>query len=171
MRPLAWLTAMLVLVGRPVAAQEKLLTDWGTFVFERDLGSTSGLVAGPADSVYRVLKAFFADVKLAMKEDEPANHQLGVKRLRVSRRIGTKPVSAFLSCGEGITGANADLWHVFLNLGAQVSPAPKGSRLQILLSADAVDVPGGRSERVPCATTGRLELNILTHLRQIFPGT
>jgi hypothetical protein len=158
-------------MGRPAAAQEKLLTDWGTFVFERDLGSTSGIVAGPADSVYRILRASLADVKLEMKEDDPISRQLGVRRLRVSRRIGRKPVSAFLSCGEGITGANVDLWHVCLNLGARVSPAPKGARLQLILSADAVDVPGGRSERVPCATTGRLELDILTHLRQVFPGT
>ena len=93
MRPLAWLTGLLALIGRPAAAQEKLLTDWGTFVFERDLGSTSGIVAGPADSVYRVLQAFFADVKLEMKEDDPTNRQLGVKRLRVSRRIGELPLA------------------------------------------------------------------------------
>lgn len=51
-------------------------------MFERDLGSMSGIVSGPADSVDRVLKAFFADRKLTMKEEDPIDLQLGVKRLR-----------------------------------------------------------------------------------------
>ena len=64
-----------------------------------------------------------------------------------------------------------DLWHVFLNLGAQVTPATKGAKLQLLVHAEAVDVPGGRNERAPCTRTGRLEYEVLTHLRQVFPGT
>ncbi len=131
-------------------------------MFERDLGSMSGIVSGPADRVYRVLKAFFADRKLTMKEEDPINLQLGVKRLRLVRRIGKTPISLFLSCGACLTGPNADLWHVFLNLGAQVTPAPKGARLHLLVNAEAVDVPGGRNERIPCTTTCRLEFEILT---------
>ena len=140
-------------------------------MFERDLGSMSGIVSGSADRVYRVLKAFFADRKLTVKEEDPINLQLGVKRLRLVRRIGKTPISLFLSCGEGLTGPNADLWHVFLNLGAQVTHATKGARLQLVVNAEAVDVPGGRNERIPCATTGRLEFELLTDLRRAFPGT
>lgn len=171
MRTTALLAGMLLMVTQAAAGQEKWTTDWGTFMFERDLGSMSGVVAGPADSVYHVLKAYFADLKLEMKEDDPVARQFGVKRLRLVRRIGKRPISLYLSCGEGLSGPNADLWHVFLNLGAQVTPAPKGAKLQMLVNAEAVDVPGGRSERVPCTTTGRLEFEILTHLRQVFPGT
>jgi len=171
MRRLPWLIGLILLLSRPVAAQEKLATDWGTFMFERDLGSMSGIVAGPADSVYRVLRGFFSDLKLTMKEDDPAARHLGVKRLRLVRRIGKTPISLYLSCGEGLSGPNADLWHIFLNLGAQVAPEAKGARLQLLVNAEAVDVPGGRSERVPCTTTGRLESEILTHLRGVFPAT
>ena len=171
MRTAPWVAGLLVVLSRSAAGQEKLLTDWGTFMFERDLGSMSGVVSGPADSVYQVLKAFVAGLKLTMKEEDPIAHQIGVKRLRLVRRIGKQPISRYLSCGEGLTGPNADLWHVFLNLGAQVTPATKGAKLQLLVHAEAVDVPGGRNERAPCTTTGRLEFEVLTHLRQVFPGT
>ena len=171
MRTSTWLVGLLLVITRPAAGQEKFTTDWGTFMFERDLGSMSGVVAGTADSAYRVVKAYFADLKIALKEDDPVARQLGVKRLRVVRRIGQQPLSLYLSCGEGLSGPNADLWHVFLNLGAQVTPATTGAKLQLLVNAEAVDVPGGRSERVPCTTTGRLEFELLTHLRQVFPGT
>lgn len=107
MRTATWVAGLLVVLSRSAAGQKKLLTDWGTFMFERDLGLMSGVVSGPADSVYRV----------------------------------------------------------------QVTPATKGAKLQLLVHAEAVDVPGGRNERAPCTRTGRLEFEVLTHLRQVFPGT
>ena len=171
MQPGRWLVALSLTAAVPAFGQEKLLTDWGTFTFERDLGSTTGVVAGPPDSVYGVLKAIFADRKLAMMQEDQAGREISIKRLRLTRRLGKQPVSLYLTCGEGLEGPNADLWHVFLSLGARVTPATTGARLQLLLSAEAVDVPGGRSERVACATTGRLEFEVLTHLRQVFPGT
>ncbi len=71
MRTATWVAGLLVVLSQSAAGQEKLLTDWGTFMFERDLGSMSGVVSGPADSVYRVLKVFFAGLKLTMKEEDP----------------------------------------------------------------------------------------------------
>ncbi len=171
MQSARWLVGLFLTVAGPAFGQEKLLTDWGTFTFERDVGSMTGVVAGPADSVYGVLKAIFADRNLAMKDEDQAGREIGVKRLRLIRRLGKRPISLYLTCGEGLGGPNADLWHVFLNLGARVTPAAKGARLQLNLNAEAVDVPGGRSERVACATTGRFEFEVLTHLRQVFPGT
>ena len=42
-----------------------------------------------------------------------------------------------------------DLWHVFLNLGAQVTPATKGAKLQLLVHAEAVDgLPRAPSARI-----------------------
>ncbi len=153
-------------------AQEPIKTDWGTFNFERDLGAMSGLVAGPADSVFRVLKTVFTGLGLSTKDEDSQNLSFKATRFKVMRKLGKRPVSFFMSCGEGILGPNADSWYVFLNYAVQLMPMPGNkSRLQMGLSAEAVDIPNGRSDRLPCATTGQMEYEVLRQLREAFPGT
>ncbi|MCC7132745.1 MAG: hypothetical protein IT352_08870 [Gemmatimonadales bacterium] len=165
-------TGMLALgLASTLTAQERLTTDWGTFMFERDMGTTSGLVAGTPDSVFKAVQALLVEYGLKLKDD-PVARQLGVNRQRVTRRIGKQPVSDFLSCGEGLTGPNADTWHVSYTMGVEILPgAANKSRLVMSFTAEAIDVPNGRNDRVPCATTGRLELQLVKRLRSAFPGT
>jgi hypothetical protein len=158
--------------GGSAAAQEQVRTDWGTFNFERDLGVTSGTVAGSAEAVYQSLKTILTDLGIKISREEPATHQLLVNKQRLVRQLGKQPIANFLSCGDGLTGPNANSWYVYLNLGAALTPAGAGrSNLRLALSADAIDVPGGRSDRVVCATTGLLELALIRGLRSAFPGT
>lgn len=165
--------ALLALVGVPAHAQEQMIkTDWGTFNFERDLGSMSGLVVGPADSVFKVVKRIFTAIGLPTKDEDPANLSFQVSRLKLVRRLGKKPMAFYMSCGEGILGPNADNWYVFLNYAVQLVPMPGAkARLQMAVSAEAVDIPGGRSDRLPCSTTGQLEYEVLRQIREAFPGT
>jgi hypothetical protein len=165
----AWLIAA---VAAPSAvAQERLTTDWGTFMFERDHGATSGIVAGPADSVFRTVQAVLTEYGVKLKDD-PVARQLGANRQRVFRRFGKQPVSEYLSCGEGMTGPNADTWHVFYTIGVEIVPeSANRARFAMTFAAEAVDVPNARSDRVPCATTGRLEWQLVKRLRAAFPGT
>jgi hypothetical protein len=65
-----------------------------------------------------------------------------------------------------MTGPNADSWYVFLTVRALVTPAKApDSQVQLQLIADAVDVPGGRNDRVVCATKGSLEAEIMKRLQ------
>lgn len=155
------------------AAQEQMIkTDWGTFNFERDLGSMNGLVQGQADSVFRTAKRIFASLGLPPGDEDPANLSFRVSRYKLVRRLGKKPVAYYMSCGEGILGPNADNWYVFLNYAVQLIPAPGNkAKLSLAVSAEAVDIPGGRSDRLPCTTTGALEYEVLRQIREAFPGT
>lgn len=81
-------------------------------------------------------------------------------------------MSSFLSCGDNMTGPNADTYHVFLTFFAHLSPAgPTRTGFQLELHAEAIDIPGGRPDRLPCATTGLLELRLVDRLEAVFPGT
>lgn len=158
--------------GRAAAQEQMIKTDWGTFNFERDLGSMSGLVLGPADSVFRVTKRIFASLGLPTKDEDPANLSFQTSRYKLVRRLGKRPVAYYMSCGEGILGPNADNWYVFLTYAVQLVPAAGSkARLSMAVSAEAVDIPGGRSDRLPCSTTGALEYEVLRQIREAFPGT
>jgi hypothetical protein len=161
-------------VGTAEAQQEERVhaDNGGTVTFHRDKGVTTGRIPGPPDSVYRRLRSVSTDLGLTIKPsgENPAGHEFLIDRQRLVTRLGKKPVSTYLSCGEGMTGPNADSWFVYLTVRAVVSPAAgTDSELQLQLSADAVDVPGGRSDRVVCATNGSLEAEIMKRLQTAPP--
>lgn len=67
-------------------------------------------------------------------------------------------------------GPNADSYHVYLTLMAQITETGKSkSNLTLHFGADAVDVPGGQSDRLPCSTTGLFEHQLVTKLQARFP--
>lgn len=172
MRATVALLCLVAVAPAAAAAQEIPRTDYGTFNFERELGVMSGVVAGTPDSVFRAVKTVLTDLGVTLKAVDPDGLQLGATRAKVSRRLGKRPVSFYLSCGDGMTGPNADNWQVFLTLTAQFLGAPKSqTKLVLSVAADAIDIPNGRSDRVTCSTTGQLEFAVLRRLREIFPGT
>lgn len=159
-------------IAAPVAAQavqpQRVYTSGGTFEFRPEMGYAKAIVIGKPDSVFASVRAILADLGLGEAQVDPRSRELGINRLRMVRRLGKKSLSTFLSCGEGLTGPNADTWHVFLNLGARVRSAAQGSELELRFTAEAVDVPNGRNERLPCSTTGLLEMQIVDRLNDRF---
>jgi hypothetical protein len=148
--------------------------DFGEIRWDRDKGTLTGTVNGPVDSAYRVLRGFVKELNLTVKsqDDDPANHEFMVRRVRLVNQLGKERVSKYLSCGEGMTGPNADSWHVYLTIATALTPAGPGkSKLQMALTAEAIDVPGGRNDRVACASTGVLEQDIAARLRDSFGGS
>ena len=155
-----------------LAAQQRDMTDLGEIHWDRDKGTMAGTVNGPADSAYRVLRGFVKDLTLKVKpeDDNPANNEFMVRRFRLVNKLGTERVSKYFSCGDGMTGPNADSWYVYLTIATALAPAgPAKSRLQMALTAEAIDVPGGRNERVSCASTGILEQEMVGRLKMAFP--
>jgi len=147
-------------------------TDFGTFRFERDRGITNGTVAGSPDSVFRVVRSMLPSLGLKIEQEDATSRQLASRKLRLLRKLADRPLSDFFSCGEGLEGPNANSWYVYVDMGVQVTPVGSNrSALMMIYTAEGVDVPGGRSDRVACASTGRLELYIIKRLRDIFPGT
>ena len=163
--------ALTLAAAGSVGAQDKYL-DWGTVEFNRERGLTTAVVAGPADSVWRVLESVMEGTGVKIAIDEPTTGRIGNQRFRAVRRLGKEPLSRLFSCGNGMTGPNADSYHVFIGFVAAITPAAGNrTRLQLQVTAEAIDVPGGRSERIGCFTTGRLEYGVIERLDAAFPGT
>ncbi|MBL8987381.1 MAG: hypothetical protein JNJ80_14010 [Gemmatimonadetes bacterium] len=166
---------LLLLVASPAAAvaqrPPETITAWGSFNFKPEHGQTSGSVAGPADSVFQVLRAHLIELGTKGKDD-PTQRQFAAARQRVVGRWGKVPVSRYLSCGSGLTGPNADAWHVYYTLVVGVArTGPTQSSVELTFTAEAVDVPNGQRDRVACATTGAFELALIARLREVFPGS
>ncbi|MCC7132196.1 MAG: hypothetical protein SFV24_04265 [Gemmatimonadales bacterium] len=124
-------------------------------------------VAAPADSVWaalgEVLKRF--DVPLAYADR--AAGEMGVVRTKLYRRMGKEPLSNFLRCGEGLTGPNADTYMVYLSAVGMIKAGSDGTTTVLtLISGDAVDVPNGRNEVVPCTTSGQFEEKVAKAVRK-----
>jgi hypothetical protein len=166
MRRIALAAALGAFTVPPAQAQERVNADFGRgdVVFERDRGLTTGMAPGQPDVVYQAFRQASIDLGLPLKDknENPAGQEFLLDRHRFVSRFGKKPLSAYLSCGDGLTGPNADSWFVFITMRGKVTPAKDGaSQIQITLTADAVDVPGGRNDKVVCATRGVLESDMI----------
>src|SRR5262249_14697882 len=147
------------------------MTDLGEIQLDGDKGTMAGTVNGPADSAYRVLRNFVKGLDLAVKsaDDNPANNEFMVRRFKLVHQLGRERISKYFSCGDGMTGPNADNWYVYLTIATALAPTgPRKSRLQMALTAEAIDVPGGRNERVACSSTGLLEQEMVGQLKAAF---
>jgi hypothetical protein len=167
-------TIILALTAAPVTAirAQDRNPDWGIVEFDRDRGLTSGTVPGPADSVWRVLRTAVDAAGIKVTVEQRAGGRIGNQRFRAVRRLGNEPLSRLFSCGNSTTGPNADNYHVFIGLLAVLTPIDGNrTRLELQVTAEAIDVPGGRSERVGCYSTGRLEFGLIERLDAAFPGT
>ena len=91
---------------------------------------------------------------------------MGISQAKVYRYLGKQRLSSYLRCGEGVTGPNADAYVVYLSfLGFLRRDADRKVTLFSLLTAQAVDLAGGRSDAVDCTSTGRLEQRVADQVR------
>ncbi len=90
---------------------------------------------------------------------------VGNMELVKMRKLGRTQLSRYVSCGQGMTGNNADSYRVYLALIAFVDTLPdKGMiRLSVALAAAAQDLQGSSKPPVKCGSTGALE----GHIRRI----
>lgn len=153
-----------------LGAQQPPETDWGTFKWERSTGVTTGIVAGLVDSVFKVLPGLMKELGVEMKEVDRSGGKLGVRRHRVVRKLGKDRISLSLSCGDNMTGPNADNYYVYITTAIELSPlSGPETKLAMYFGAEAIDVPGGQNVRVACATTGNFEYRLVERLNKLFP--
>jgi hypothetical protein len=156
-----------------VAQQTQALpaTDWGTFKWERSTGVTTGTIAGSRDAVFALLPGLMRELGIEIKEVDPATSRMAARRYRVVRRLGKDRVSLSLSCGDNMTGPNADSYYVYLTAVIEVAArSASETSFSMYFGAEAIDVPGGQNERVACATTGAFEHRLVERLNKAFPA-
>ena len=98
------------------------------------------------------------ELKIELKIRDSTAGVVGNLELVKMRKLGRTPLSRIVSCGQGMTGANADSYRVYLALIAFVDTVPdKGTRLSVALAASAQDLQGSAKPPVKCGSTGLLE--------------
>jgi hypothetical protein len=116
----------------------------------------------PRFEVFRVTAAVMEiELKIELKIRDSTAGVVGNMELVKLRSLGRTPLSRYVSCGQGMTGANADSYRVFLALVAFVDTVrDKGTRLGVSLAAAAQDLQGSSKQPVKCSSTGALESQI-----------
>lgn len=168
MRTVSLLAAVLLCAVTDARAQVQVT--FANVTLHRDEGNTGGIVVGQPDAVFAVMRDAFTSLGFTLKGDE-ASLRLSAVNQKAVGKIGKKPVSQYLSCGMGLIGPNADNWHVYYTISVAIKKEnAAASALAMSFAAEAVDTPNGRRERLPCATTGKLEAELVERLARAFPG-
>ena len=110
---------------------------------------------------YQALLAVFAELKLPTDGKDSAAAQVDTKLFYRQGSVAGKQISSYLSCGDGMTGPNADTYRVYMNITSTLAPAPDDkTTLKTIVLAGAVNVTEGSRQPMPCESTGRLEVRI-----------
>ncbi len=126
-----------------------------TMVFAREK-----VEATPAEA-FAALRAVYTELKIPRSVADSANGQIGTLRLVRTFTIGDERMSAYLNCGAGLTGANADSWRITMGIASFVRTASDGkTTVATGLVAQAEDMGGASKEPVMCGSSGLLEARI-----------
>jgi hypothetical protein len=110
---------------------------------------------------FEALKAVYGELGIPLGVNEPATGRVGNAEFWRTRKLGSEPISTYLSCGDSFTGAAADNYRIYISLISAVRPDGKGtSELETFFTARAQNMEGTAGDRVACGTTGRLEERI-----------
>jgi hypothetical protein len=128
---------------------------------EKPRPSTATIGAPPA-TVWTAVKQVYTSLEIPVGIDNPAAHTIGNQNFYKSRTMGGESMTAFVDCGQGMTGAKAASYRIYMSLITNVSGDAKGGTLvQVTFSALGQDVTEGSTDRIPCGSTGRLEQLVL----------
>ena len=117
------------------------------------------------DAVTRVLKHH---VKLRIEHTDTIGDVVYNTKHIASGKLAGQPMSRWLRCGVGMTGDHADWWRITLSYAVYVAPAATDrSRLGVAVYATGQSPDGSSTARVPCASTGALEREIIDKVREV----
>lgn len=137
--------------------------DQSTARLEADKPRASTMnIAAPVATVWAAAKQAYASVGIPVTFENQAGHQMGNQNFYKSRELGGEPMTSFVDCGSGMTGAKAASYRIYMSLFTEIRPDDKGGTLvQMTFAALGQDMTGVSSDRIPCGTTGHLEQLLL----------
>ena len=132
---------------------------------EKPRASSSTLAAAPA-AVWAAAKQVYTGLEIPIGIDNPAAHMLGNQNFYKSRQMAGEPMTNFVDCGSGMTGAKAASYRIYMSLVTSISSDDKGGTVvQTTFTALGQDVTEGSTDRIPCGSTGRLEQLLLDRIK------
>jgi hypothetical protein len=115
----------------------------------------------PETRAYRAVVRAFEEMGIRPDTRDSTGGIVGALRLTRTGRLSGAPLSRYLNCGDGMTGANADTYRVRMAAVALLERvAESRTRVAVALAAGAEDMTGS-GRRVPCTSTRRLEARLL----------
>jgi hypothetical protein len=115
----------------------------------------------PPGKVFAALLGALAELKVPLEVKDSAAGRLESGVFHRSGSLGGKQISTYLSCGDGITGPNADSYRVYMHLTAIVEPKGENrSTIRTVLLGGAVSVSEGARQPMACESTGRWEIRL-----------
>ncbi len=117
-------------------------------------------VTASAAKAWEVLAAVYTDLGLEINFREPAAVRLGSCFQKVRSRLGKKPLSTFVDCGDTNGLPNADRYEVAITVLTTVRPHPNGGA-SLFTFVQGVGLDGASStNRRWCYSRGTLEERI-----------
>ena len=110
---------------------------------------------------WRALSGVYAELKIPTEFKDSLGGQLGSDLFYRQGSLGGRQLSSYLSCGDSMTGPNADTYRVYMNIWSTLAPdKEQGTTLRTAFLAGAVNVSEGSRQPMPCESSGRLEVRI-----------
>lgn len=169
-----WIGLALLSVATPAIAQQGTGAQGGVFggsaprfiptaiwqrLLERPENAPDALTLPVSKAAaWAAVEAAFKEFDLPVTVTDSAAGEIATVGAKMYKRIGKKPISDFLRCGDGAAGPNADMYVVYVSALGVVKPNGKTDQtIGIRLTGQAVDLPNGRSDVVDCTSSGVFE--------------
>ncbi|HJU72822.1 MAG TPA: hypothetical protein VJ717_03680 [Gemmatimonadaceae bacterium] len=119
-------------------------------------------IPAPPEEVFPVAAAALEhELKMELTTRDSTLGVVGNLYMIKLRRLGKSALSRYLSCGNGMTGPNADNYRIYMSVAALVDPLPdKRTKFGVAVAAGAQDIQGNAKLPIACGTTGALETEI-----------
>jgi hypothetical protein len=141
--------------AEPNSDKVLVTTPTGPIHTDRDVKIVSANFKSARSVVVPILKEAYEEVGIPVKVADPVNGQVGNNYFVKNARLGSVPLSKYLSCGNTLMGATADNYKITLSVLSIVAPNSGGSRVQTHVTARADGPTGGGS--LQCESNGLLE--------------
>ncbi|MEO6447403.1 MAG: hypothetical protein ABIZ91_15890 [Gemmatimonadaceae bacterium] len=126
-----------------------------------DIDASSGATFSAVETVLK-------DLKVPIDSRDSVRGLIGNMQLPKLRSFAGSPISRFLNCGSGITGANADNWRVYITAIAFIDKKDAAtSTLRVAMVGGAQDIQGSSKDPVACGSTGGFESLLVDRVKKV----
>ena len=125
------------------------------------MANPKAIIPAAPSRVFDALKAVYEELGVPPGTHDPSTGRVGNTDFWKSRKFAGESISAFLNCGESLTGTVANNYRIYMSLLSVVRPDGKGaSEVETAFHAQAQNMEGTSSDRIACGSTGKLEERI-----------
>ena len=133
-----------------------------------DTANSWVVVPGTPMEVFGKAQQVYKDLKIKTNMVDSSAGMMGNSGFVHTGSFAGRRMSAWIRCGEGITGPHADNWRVSLAVLSAVEPVTKDStKIRTLVVASARNMAEGSSTTMMCTTSGQLEEAINLKVRTL----